>query len=244
MSEHSDPEWEGEGVISYIDIDDFKQINDNHGHSFGDEVIEEVVEIGDDYVSDKGIFTREYGDQGDEFVVIFPNSDKDTARDVGEAFREAVADSEPNGIEVSVSVGIAEATAEVTEFNTVKNWAETAMRRAKDWGGNQIQVYGDFEPLRSMDVRFDIPAPPGRPDDRIIFEQWRDGAQVDILAEVVHNETTGATYESESSSVMTSDEYYQGELRAVVSNIQTVGRRGIEFTVNVRETDYEEIFED
>lgn len=240
----SDIAWEGEGVIAYIDIDDFKEINDEYGHKFGDEVIEKVKQLGNDNIPNEGTFTREYG-QGDEFVVILPGFDiREAEKKNIENFQEAVYNNEPNGIEVKISAGIAETTSEELGLEEVKNWAEEAMRRAKEWGGDQIQVYGEFEPLINVEIRFDISAPPGRPDDRIIFETWRDGAEVDIRAEVIRNETIGAVYESNSSSAIMADERYEGELRAVVSKIETVDRRGVKFTVKVREADYDEIFSD
>lgn len=103
-----------------------------------------------------------------------------------------VLDSEPNGIEASVSIGVAEIPTDAATGKQAKHRAEEAMRRAKAWGGNQVQIYGEFEPLETIDVMFDLQAAPGRPDDRMVIEMWREGAQTDLRAEVIRNETTGA----------------------------------------------------
>jgi len=228
-------------TLCYLDIDDFKYINDTHGHQFGDEVIARVKEIGVEHVPDHADFTREYG-QGDEFLVILPDADKDQAKSVMETFRETVRDDEPNGAEVTVSIGIAGVQPESSNFEEVKGRSEEAMRRAKKWGGNQVQVYGEFEPLEKVDVKFDLQAAPGRPDDLMMIETWREGTETDIRAEEVRNETTGAQYASETANIGTAEPYNKEEIRSVVSGIQSVDRRGVTFTVHIKESQYEELF--
>jgi len=236
----NNPSLEKSTAICYLDIDDFKHINDTHGHQFGDEVIARVNEIGVEYAPDRADFTREYG-QGDEFLVVLSDANKNQAKSVMETFRETVRDDEPNGAEITVSIGIAGTQTASSNFEEVKGRAEEAMRRAKKWGGNQVQVYGEFESLRQVDVKFDLQAAPGRPDDLMMIETWREGAETDIRAEEVRNETTGAKYRSETANVVTSEPYDEEEIRSVVSSIQSVDRRGVKFTVHIKESQYEEL---
>lgn len=63
--------------IVVIDIDDFKQYNDCHGHASGDKVLQQVANVlSEHFYHDKGLVAR-YG--GEEFVVLLPDCDQDTA---------------------------------------------------------------------------------------------------------------------------------------------------------------------
>ena len=87
--------------VLLIDIDDFKRINDSHGHLFGDRVIRETAETIASNVRSADILGR-YG--GDEFVVVMPAGDASTARHVAERVRAAIAQ---NGYMATVSIGAA-----------------------------------------------------------------------------------------------------------------------------------------
>ena len=87
--------------VMMIDIDDFKRINDSHGHLFGDRVIKETAETISANVRSDDILGR-YG--GDEFVVIMPGADAPTARHVAERARSGIA---KNGYLATISVGVA-----------------------------------------------------------------------------------------------------------------------------------------
>ncbi len=84
-----------------IDIDDFKRINDSHGHLFGDRVIKETAETISTNVRSDDIVGR-YG--GDEFVVIMPGADAATALHVADRVCAGIA---KNGYLATISVGTA-----------------------------------------------------------------------------------------------------------------------------------------
>lgn len=87
--------------LMMVDLDDFKRINDGHGHLFGDRVLRETAETISSHTRAEDIVGR-YG--GDEFVVIMPRADAATARAVAERVRDSIAQ---NGYQVAVSVGVA-----------------------------------------------------------------------------------------------------------------------------------------
>jgi diguanylate cyclase (GGDEF)-like protein len=87
--------------VLLIDIDEFKRINDSHGHLFGDRVIRETAETISANVRSDDLLGR-YG--GDEFVVVMPGADSATARHVAERVRAGIAH---NGYLATVSIGVA-----------------------------------------------------------------------------------------------------------------------------------------
>ncbi len=87
--------------VMMIDIDDFKRINDGHGHLFGDRVIKETAETLSANVRSDDILGR-YG--GDEFVVIMPGTDAATAMHVAGRARASIA---KNGYLATISIGTA-----------------------------------------------------------------------------------------------------------------------------------------
>ncbi|MGM0603964.1 MAG: GGDEF domain-containing protein, partial [Bacillota bacterium] len=72
-----------------LDIDDFKKINDTYGHNTGDDVLKEIVEVVRSSIRDKDTLVR-WG--GEEFLILTPDVDLDSAVSVAERVRETVAD--------------------------------------------------------------------------------------------------------------------------------------------------------
>jgi two-component system cell cycle response regulator len=87
--------------LMLLDIDEFKRVNDSHGHLFGDRVIKETAETISAHVRSDDILGR-YG--GDEFVVVMPGADQAVAAHIAERVRAGIA---KNGYMTTVSIGIA-----------------------------------------------------------------------------------------------------------------------------------------
>ncbi len=96
--------------VLMLDVDDFKEINDRHGHTIGDVVLSELCGAVRETLRPPDVFTR-FG--GDEFAVILPHTDLDGARAVAERILDRLRtvaipgedDEEP--IRCAVSIGIA-----------------------------------------------------------------------------------------------------------------------------------------
>jgi diguanylate cyclase (GGDEF)-like protein len=125
------------GVLM-IDIDRFKAINDTHGHTVGDEVLRAVGAAIVGAVREDDVPAR-YG--GEEFVVLLRRPSRDVAIEVAERVREAVGglDLEPLGVPaVSVSVGVAVASAPDQPIDALVGEADAALYRAKRAGRDRV----------------------------------------------------------------------------------------------------------
>ncbi len=87
-----------------IDIDDFKKINDEHGHAVGDDVLRHLARLLEENVREVDVVAR-YG--GDEFIVLLPDVERPEAGKVGDrlaALLEAGDDSPP--VDYRISIGV------------------------------------------------------------------------------------------------------------------------------------------
>lgn len=129
----------------FIDIDHFKRVNDEFGHTVGDEVLRQVAQRIASTLRVTDVLTR-YG--GEEFAVLQPSTEAPEARMVAERIRHAVAD-EPvrllSGVElpVTISVGVAahgpqEAMDTKEQVEALTNEADAALYNAKGSGRNRV----------------------------------------------------------------------------------------------------------
>ncbi|MGP4716374.1 GGDEF domain-containing protein [Psychrobacter sp. T6-6] len=75
--------------VMLLDLDWFKRINDNYGHDVGDQVLIEVSQTLSQSLSDEAIISR-YG--GEEFLIVLPNTQHDSAMVIAEQLRLSIAD--------------------------------------------------------------------------------------------------------------------------------------------------------
>ncbi|WP_187266034.1 sensor domain-containing diguanylate cyclase [Alkalisalibacterium limincola] len=129
-----------------IDLDDFKHINDTHGHVAGDEVLRELVRRCQQVLREDDVLCR-LG--GDEFVVVLRDSREADAVEVARRLHEKItrAPFVVDGcvVEVSASVGVVprlEGAKSGGDPVEVLRWADAALYRAKGLGRNCIAVYG------------------------------------------------------------------------------------------------------
>ncbi len=121
--------------VLILDVDDFKNINDTHGHLFGDRVLKETAEIIRANVRSEDIIGR-YG--GDEFLVIMPGADNDTAIVVARRVCEAVAE---HGHLATVSIGAATFPTQVAGGpQELLTRADTNLYHAKHAGKNRVNA--------------------------------------------------------------------------------------------------------
>jgi diguanylate cyclase (GGDEF)-like protein len=127
--------------ILILDIDDFKQVNDLHGHLFGDRVIKETAETIAASVRADDIFGR-LG--GDEFLVIMPGADHDKAGEVAQRICTSFAQSNHMA---TVSVGVASLSGhEKVSAEDVLHQADLNLYQAKREGKNRVCAGGQVAP--------------------------------------------------------------------------------------------------
>ena len=124
--------------VMMIDIDHFKTINDQHGHVVGDRVLQDTARLLSSRLRSSDVVGR-YG--GDEFIVLAVPVADGTTWSIAEAIREAVANAQSHGIEVTVSVGIAEdklGSDVHADYLGLIERADSALYEAKRNGGNRV----------------------------------------------------------------------------------------------------------
>lgn len=128
--------------LIFIDIDDFRKINDNYGHFRGDEVLKEIGVVIRDIVRDSDVAAR-YG--GEEFAVLLPNTGAEGALTLAKRISSLVSELknvEETGKQVTVSVGVASCQGDQEyPFDQMVQHAERAMKKAKAAGKNQVMVH-------------------------------------------------------------------------------------------------------
>ncbi|MCU7806305.1 MAG: EAL domain-containing protein [Candidatus Thiodiazotropha sp. (ex Semelilucina semeliformis)] len=135
------------GALLFMDLDNFKNINDSMGHLTGDILLCRVAERLTNSLRSEDVVSR-LG--GDEFVVVLPMLDEDqnqasvTARDVAEKLRQAL--NQPvllDGHEyvITPSIGVVLLPSEGTNADDLLRQADTAMYRAKASGRNTIRFF-------------------------------------------------------------------------------------------------------
>lgn len=119
-----------------FDVDHFKLYNDTHGHLAGNRILERVGRIISEETREVDFGFR-YG--GDEFTVILPETSKENAMVVAERIRKAFEKCKFD--ETTLSIGIAQYDLQ-SDLDTIIRNADEAMYKAKNQGGNKIEIYG------------------------------------------------------------------------------------------------------
>ncbi|MCP3851597.1 MAG: diguanylate cyclase [Gammaproteobacteria bacterium] len=127
--------------VLVLDIDHFKYINDNYGHSKGDEVLSKFGQLITANFRSEDLVAR-YG--GEEFVVIMANSNHDDTIEKAELLRTHIESHLIEGLKVTISIGVACADSH-SNFEHMFNQADTALYHAKKNGRNQTITYASNE---------------------------------------------------------------------------------------------------
>lgn len=129
-----------EAALLFIDIDYFKQVNDNFGHEAGDRILTEFSAALRELFGESGYISR-YG--GDEFVVLVKSADKDKINDKLEQLRKSAAKIKPcddpsvyGDFTLTFSCGAAVFPMDADDLKSLKAGADSALYTVKENGRN------------------------------------------------------------------------------------------------------------
>ncbi|MBL4942266.1 MAG: GGDEF domain-containing protein [Colwellia sp.] len=135
--------------IMVIDIDNFKQVNDLYGHTFGDKIIREIAKVGSDTIRNEDVIGRV---GGEEFLCVLPGIDAVQCLHIAQRFvnkvnaREFLVGDEFDNVQrvkVTVSIGLSTTTEHIKTSSMLYLQADKALYYAKYSGKNRAMQYQD-----------------------------------------------------------------------------------------------------
>ena len=139
-SAREDPEQSH--ALLFLDLDQFKLVNDTCGHAAGDQLLRRVTGLLQTRVRASDVIAR-LG--GDEFGILFQRCSNETALRLADGLRQAIRDYrfvwEGNSMRIGASIGIVEMTSKTESIAALFAAADLACYSAKDGGRNRVQLY-------------------------------------------------------------------------------------------------------
>jgi len=117
------------------DVDNFKAINDEHGHDYGDAALRDIA-----YELRKRLrsFELVYRLGGEEFLIVLPGVDLRVGCDTAERLRFAVEQARPTGVPITISLGVSAASGAQVDYDSLFKAADKALYEAKRSGRNRV----------------------------------------------------------------------------------------------------------
>ncbi|UCD85283.1 MAG: sensor domain-containing diguanylate cyclase [Deltaproteobacteria bacterium] len=130
--------------VLMLDLDHFKEFNDENGHLKGDDVLRETAGVLLYQLRTSDVLAR-FG--GDEFIILLPETDKESATVVADKLRDGVyknnfigEENIPSG-KITISLGLATYPQDSSDAFQLINFADRALYRSKSKGGNLVCSY-------------------------------------------------------------------------------------------------------
>lgn len=129
-------------ALCYVDLDNFKIINDTCGHEAGDKLLQQITFLLGQRVRGNDTLAR-IG--GDEFAVLLRGCDTGKAQQIAQALCDMIKEYrfswQEKVFEIGASIGVVPITSEVASATQVLNEADAACYTAKEQGRNQVQLF-------------------------------------------------------------------------------------------------------
>lgn len=131
---HSNRRSDSNISLMMIDIDHFKELNDEHGHYVGDSILVELSTVVNRTIRNDDIFART---GGEEFLLLLPDTTHEEAIKLAERLRVVIERMSRPGMSVTVSIGVVEWDGKESA-DSLYNRADEAMYEAKARGRNKV----------------------------------------------------------------------------------------------------------
>jgi diguanylate cyclase (GGDEF)-like protein len=135
-------ESKGSLIIGLVDLDHFKSINDRFGHAVGDQLLQRFAAALRTSLHSREMFGR-YG--GEEFLVLFPDTTLDQARQAAERLRATLREQrlriDEQDVTVTLSLGLACYETGDVLFDQIARRADIALYVAKTQGRDRVEIY-------------------------------------------------------------------------------------------------------
>ncbi|NET89851.1 MAG: diguanylate cyclase [Kamptonema sp. SIO1D9] len=129
-----------------LDIDHFKHINDSYGHSLGDEVLKSMTQTVLKSLRKADSFGR-FG--GEEFAILLPETDLETATEVAERIRKTIAkltiSTVDKLVKITVSIGVTTCKMKDESLEILLQRADKALYQAKKLGRDRVVTHPDTD---------------------------------------------------------------------------------------------------
>jgi len=143
-------------ALIYVDLDQFKLVNDTCGHPAGDRLLKQITGLLQTRIRTSDTLAR-LG--GDEFGILLESCTPEQAMRIADALRQAIRDYRfvwnDGSLNVGASIGIVEITSETESVASLMSAADVACYAAKDQGRNRVHVYEqDNVPERHREMQW------------------------------------------------------------------------------------------
>ena len=138
-------------IVMYLDLDQFKIVNDTSGHAAGDQLLRQVGALLREQVREGDSLAR-LG--GDEFGVLLENCPMQEAIGIADKLRQCIADfrfvSEGKAFSIGASIGVVQVADGMLNLTDILSAADAACYTAKEKGRNRVQIYRPHDSEVSM----------------------------------------------------------------------------------------------
>lgn len=212
--------------LAMVDIDHFKSVNDDHGHSVGDTVLKQVANVLKTSARDCDLVCR-FG--GEEFCILMPNTNLDAAYQAADRFRAAIEGQKFENLSVTASLGVSEMALGASSPQLLLDEADKCLYVAKRNGRNQVVRWDNVpDDLEVDESQVSRTVPAVDPDAAVSVPYHAVTALISALAyrdlsTAEHSRRVADYCVAAAAGVMSLSESYVLEMAALLHDIGKVG---------------------